>query len=127
MINSKQKNLDILFAPHQLTDYLNTHVPQDALIETWERELGVLTEHRYHYLDQSALARSQVAVRGGSRDYAGYAFGQAYFESVQPAYLVIGRYARVAKIYDAAYLAAHANLVFTVGDDETRYEVYQLR
>lgn len=40
--------------------YLNEHVPTSAIVETWEPELGVLTDHRYHY---PPIALLDLAVR----------------------------------------------------------------
>lgn len=33
----------------QMAAFLDAHVPVDTVVETWEPELGVLTNHRYHY------------------------------------------------------------------------------
>ena len=48
----------ILSAPNtarQMADYLNANVPQDVLVETWEPEMGFLTNHNYHFPPQSLL------------------------------------------------------------------------
>ncbi|MCG8347889.1 MAG: glycosyl transferase, partial [Chloroflexales bacterium] len=43
----------VVFSPddsaQRFAAYLNANVAQAALVETWEPELGVLTDHRYHY------------------------------------------------------------------------------
>lgn len=52
-------------APHALADVINAKVPTDVVVETWERELGVLTDHRYHYPDSSLLAQADSFVYRG--------------------------------------------------------------
>ena len=42
-------------APQQMAAYLNRTLPTSAIIETWEPELGLLTDHRYHYPPPSLL------------------------------------------------------------------------
>jgi 4-amino-4-deoxy-L-arabinose transferase-like glycosyltransferase len=44
----------------RMAAYLNANVPQDVLVETWEPELGLLTDHRYHY---PPIALLDTAVR----------------------------------------------------------------
>ncbi|MCK6540375.1 MAG: glycosyltransferase family 39 protein, partial [Anaerolineales bacterium] len=40
----------------QMAEYLNQNVPLDAVIETWEPEMGFLTDHNYHYPPNALLA-----------------------------------------------------------------------
>jgi hypothetical protein len=109
----------------EIADLLNRTVDRTAIVETWERELGVMTNHRYHFADQALLAKTHAATyRGGPRDYA---LGLPYFLKYRPQYLVIGWYAREAGLYDPAFLAGHARLLATIGDGELRYELYQLQ
>ncbi|MFC1975642.1 hypothetical protein ACFLXQ_04530, partial [Chloroflexota bacterium] len=118
---------DVLSAnrdPQELALFLQENVEKDIVIETWERELGVLTEHRYHFPDQSLLARTHAAnYRGGPRDYA---LGADYFQKHQPSYLIIGSYAKLSHLYDVKFLAEHSDLIATIGNGEKRYEVYKL-
>ena len=104
---------------------LNQKVDKDALIETWERELGVLTDHRYHFPDQSLLAQTDIFVyQNGSHDYV---LGSDYFHSIHASYVVVGWYARFNQIYDMDYLSRQADLIATVGDGEWRYDLYKLQ
>ena len=41
--------------PLEIAKYLDDNVPLDALVETWEPELGFLTNHNYHYPPQILL------------------------------------------------------------------------
>ncbi len=123
--NSQLPRLGNLAAPNQAAQFIAQHIPQNAIIETWERELGLLTDHRYHFLDQVYLARSQSVMRGHARP-DDYALGQAYFEQVKPDYLVIGHHAHVTGIYDMAYITAHSKRITTIGEGDLGYDVYQM-
>jgi 4-amino-4-deoxy-L-arabinose transferase-like glycosyltransferase len=100
--------------------YLNQHVPQDALIETWEPEMGFLTDHNYHYPPTQLLpvAVSQVWLDGPSVAEA-YRFVQAE----HPDYILVGEFARWVNIYPADLLAERYELVTTVGT----YELYTIK
>lgn len=108
----------------QVAEFLNKTVDRSAVIETWERELGILTDHKYHFPDQSLLARTHATLyHGAPKDYV---LGASYFLQYRPTYLVTGWYTRAAGIYDSEFLAKHGHLVATIGDGEQRYEVYKL-
>jgi 4-amino-4-deoxy-L-arabinose transferase-like glycosyltransferase len=111
-------------SPERVAAFLNQTVPQDAVIETWERELTILTDHRYHFPDQSLLAHADTFIyNGGSRDYV---LGADYFNQVRPNYVVVGWYARFNQIYDLDFLAQHGKLIGSIGDGEWRYDIYEL-
>lgn len=91
--------------------YLDTKVPQDALIETWEQELAVLTNHNYHYPPQIVLAHF-VAQQwsGGARVRDLYDFR----EYGNPDYLVMGEFGKFAMLYPPDRLQNY-ELIHTVG------------
>jgi hypothetical protein len=104
--------------------YLTEHVAQTAVIETWEHELNILTDRRFHFPDLALLAKTHIAVyRGGPRTYT---LGLPYFQQYRPTYLVIGWAARQTGLYDPGILAQHARHLTTIGDGERRYDIYQL-
>lgn len=110
--------------PQQVAAFLNETVPADATIETWERELAILTDHTYHFPDQRLLIKAHAALyRGGPRDYR---LGADYFRKHQPSHVIVGWFARWTEIYDADFLARHADLIATIGEGDLRYEVYRL-
>ncbi|HEX9116377.1 MAG TPA: hypothetical protein VGA61_09935, partial [Anaerolineae bacterium] len=113
-----------LAAPAQVAALLNRNVDQKAVVETWERELSIYTDHRYHYPDQSLLARTHLF--NFHHRAPDYALGAAYFERVKPAYLVVGWYARDKHIYDMDYVTTHGRFVASIGDDAWRYDVYAM-
>ncbi len=113
-----------LEVPQHLADYLNQHIDRNAVIETWERELGILTDHNYHYPDQSMLTKIDDATyRGGDQNYS---LGADYFNSVHPAYVVVGWFGRLYKVYDTDFLDKHGRIIASFGDGDWRYDVYQM-
>ncbi len=93
----------VVFTPddsaQRFAAYLNASVPPEAIIATWEPELGVLTDHRYLYPPQPALDR---AVRhqwlgGDPVVYDWY--------SSRPEYVVIGGFGGYTGVYDTPELA----------------------
>jgi hypothetical protein len=83
----------------RLAAYLDTNVPRDAIVETWEPELGLLTDHRYHY---PPIALLDTAVRhqwlgGPALVYDGLRDA--------PAYVVIGGFGGYTGVYAPEGLA----------------------
>jgi 4-amino-4-deoxy-L-arabinose transferase-like glycosyltransferase len=111
---------------HYIASVLNEIVDEDAVIETWERELGILTGHYYHYPAQTKLVQTHPAV---FRQELGedYSLGESYMQSVGATYLVIGWFGRWTGIYNEDFLSDHGELVATVGVGDWRYEVYELK
>jgi hypothetical protein len=112
-------------SPGRIAGFLNQEIDRNAVIETWERELGILTDHRYHYPDESLLAQTtRFLYRGGPRDYA---LGAEYFDRVRPEYVVEGWFARYNQIYDTDFLRRNGTLIASEGDGDWRYDVYRLQ
>lgn len=107
-------------APAVISAYLNREVPTSAVIETWEPELGALTEHNYHYPPARLL---NVAVRhiwlGGPSPREQY----HALENERPGYVVVGGFARWVGLYSTEVLSKHYVLVTKIGD----YELYRRR
>ncbi len=104
----------------QMANYLNENVPTSALIETWEPEMGFLTDHRYHYPPPALLA---VAVE---QVYAGGEPVQSYYEFVEtenPEYVLAGEFSKWTEIYNLDELQNRYELVQSIGD----YDLYKLR
>jgi 4-amino-4-deoxy-L-arabinose transferase-like glycosyltransferase len=102
----------------QMAEYLNQNVPLDAVIETWEPEMGFLTDHNYHYPPNALLA---VAVEHVY--YNGEAV-QAYYDFVQteqPDYLLAGEFSKWTEIYPLEDLSDQYELIVTFGD----YDLYR--
>lgn len=111
-------------APKRAADLLNSMFDADMVVETWERELGVLTDHQYHFPDQSYLIMAHAAkYRNASQDYL---LGYDYFETIKPSVVVIGWYARYTEIYDPLFLAENSKLVGHIDEGFWSYEVYEV-
>jgi hypothetical protein len=105
----------------RVAEYLNEHVDRGAVVETWERELAILTEHTFHFPDQSFLTEAHAD------DFRGGMFGPEYFERIKPAYLIVGWYARWGAggfdVYDMDFVHQSGNLVASIDE----YEIYRMR
>lgn len=82
----------------RMAAYLDAHVPAGTVVETWEPELGVLTDHRYHYPPIELL---DVAVRGEWLGGAGLRYDGL---EAEPAYVVVGPFGQWVGIYPTAAL-----------------------
>jgi 4-amino-4-deoxy-L-arabinose transferase-like glycosyltransferase len=111
-------------APSQAIKFLDGFVKDDQVIETWERELGIISNFNFHYPDQSLLTPGHAAIfRGGKQDYR---LSESYFQKIKPSYLIIGWFARHFQIYDPEYLADHATLLTIIGQYDWKYEIYKM-
>jgi len=102
----------------QMSDYLNRNVPPNAVIETWDPEMGFLTDHNYHYPPNALLA---VAV---DQVYYGGEPVQSHYDFVQtnhPEYLLTGEFSKWTDIYPLDKLTGNYELVQTFGE----YDLYQ--
>jgi 4-amino-4-deoxy-L-arabinose transferase-like glycosyltransferase len=106
-------------APQAMAAYLNQNVPRDALIETWEPEMGFLTDHNYHFPPTQLLtnAVSQASLNGPP-----VAEVYAFVQTEHPDYILIGEFGRGVALYSADVLATRYRLVTSMGG----YELYAL-
>jgi len=104
-------------APAAMAAYLNANVPREALIETWEPELGFLTNHTYHFPPQILLNTAvQYIWQGGTPPAQDYDF----VRTERPTYVLVGEFARWVNMYPPDVLAeAHYTFV-------TNIEAYEL-
>ncbi len=98
--------------------YLNANIPLTAPIETWEPEMGFLTNHTYHYPPNSLLPKA-VAYKwiSGPAPATTYAFMQPN----PPEYVLVGVFSRWVEVYPIEILEQHYKLVTTIG----AYHLYQ--
>jgi hypothetical protein len=100
--------------------YLNEHVPTDALIETWEPEMGFLTDHNYHFPPQLLLNTAVGYIwLGKSSPTQEYTFVQ----DEAPNYVLVGGFSSWVGLYPQGWLAAHYTQVTRIG----AFELYQLK
>lgn len=104
-----------------LADYLNETVPMDAIIETWEQELAVLTDHRYHYPPQMILA---VAVQQQWNSGAPITESYDFRDEVDADYVINGPFSQFTEIYPETFLTDFT-LVNTFETATGPYQVWQ--
>ncbi len=79
----------------EMARYLEQHIPSDALIETWEPEMLVLTDHRYHMPPQALLdVASRFIWFGGPPPASVYRFNAAEID-----YVLVGPFGRWVELY----------------------------
>jgi hypothetical protein len=109
-----------LNAPASMAAYLNEHVPHEALIETWEPEMGFLTDHNYHFPPPLLLNTAVGYIwLGGPPPAKDYDFVQIE----NPDYVLVGEFARWVDLYPLDLLETRYRLVASIG----AYELYMLR
>ncbi len=103
----------------QLARYLNQNVSHSALVETWESELGFLTNHRYHYPPPELLDK---AVRRKWLNATGPTVAELYQpEKLNPDYLISGAFAQWNELYPAQLLIDRYQLIQSFGS----YNLYR--
>jgi 4-amino-4-deoxy-L-arabinose transferase-like glycosyltransferase len=105
-------------APSAMASYLKREVPPTAIIETWEPELGFLTDHQYHYPPTGML---NLAVR---YIWSGGAPPRLKYEplgTVQPPYVLVGAFARWVDLYSPDVLGRDYQRLVSIGS----YELYR--
>jgi hypothetical protein len=103
----------------QMTAYIDESVPHGAVIETWEPELGFLSDAAYHYPPSGWLdraVRAQWLTKGGLPDYDPR-------DEVSPSYLIVGKFGKYTGIYAPLLKRERPQLVATIGD----YDLYWLQ
>jgi hypothetical protein len=91
--------------------YISKFIPQDAIIETWEWELDMLSSHRqYHHPPQAILFE---AIRQSSYHQLFHLTYNA-LES-NPEYLIVGTFAAWTGIYDSFLKPEYFNEIATYG------------
>lgn len=106
--------------PQQMADYLNAHVPPTAIIETWEPELGFLTDHTYHFPEQLRLYQAVSYIwADGAPPNTGYTF----IAESRPEYVIVGPFAAYVGMYTPEMLADY----IAIPTDVPNYTLWQRR
>lgn len=107
-------------APAAMAAYMDQNIPKNAVVETWEPEMGFLTDHNYHFpppgLLNTAIGYIWLGKTPPSQSYH-------YVEQNLPPYVLIGGFATWVQLYPMDFLTAHYDLVTRIGG----YLLYQLR
>jgi len=102
----------------QMSAYLDENVPQTAIIETWDPEMGFLTDHNYHYPQNALLAIAVDQVYYGGEPVQGH---YDFVQTEKPEYLLIGEFSKWTEIYPADYIQENYQLLQSFGN----YDLYQ--
>jgi 4-amino-4-deoxy-L-arabinose transferase-like glycosyltransferase len=111
----------VVFSPvngaQQMAAFLNSAVPEAAIVETWEPEMAVFTDHNFHYPPIELL---DVAVRntwlgGPPLAYDGLA--------ARPRYVLLGSFGSWVGIYDQQVLDSEYEVLYTADP----YALYRLK
>jgi hypothetical protein len=106
--------------PVEMAAYLTKNVPTSSVVETWEPELGALTEHNYHYPPARLL---NVAVRHIWLNGPSPSLQYHPLEIDRPLYVVVGTFARWVGVYPPAVLERDYSVIIRIG----AYELYRRR
>jgi len=102
----------------RFSEYLATHVDQDALIESWEWEITFFTDHAYHHPPLSVL---DLAVRHVFLDEP-FPRDVYDFTRYRPDYVVLGPFSKWTGLYPPDYLRQECTHIVSVGS----YDLYRV-
>jgi hypothetical protein len=113
---------DIVLPPppyaKQMAAWLDVNIPDGAVIETWDPEMGFLSNRTFHYPPNALLAVAVDQVYyGGEPVQDRYDF----VRTDQPPYVLLGVFSKWTNIYPAEELGGQYQLVQTFGN----YDLYQ--
>lgn len=97
----------------EMSDYLDANVPEDALIETWEPEMGFLTDHKYHYPPNPLLAVAIEQAYSGSEPVQN---SYTFVQDEAPDYLLVGTFAKRTEMYPFDEFMDEYEWVVTFGE-----------
>ena len=106
-------------SPHQMAAYLQTEVPLSSVVETWEPELGLLTDHAYHSPPRGWLER---AVRAQWLDQQDTPPAYDPRPEADVDYLVVGPFGKYTRQYDWLLKQTPNQRLASFGP----YDLYQL-
>jgi 4-amino-4-deoxy-L-arabinose transferase-like glycosyltransferase len=102
----------------EFATYINEHVPQDTVIESYEYELDILTDHIYHHPPETLVTLATKHVYSGEPYPPGFYDLQAF----HPQYLILGPFAKWTSIYHQEFQDQRWALVKSVGE----YDLFRI-
>ena len=88
-------------SPFEMAAYLDSHVAKTALVETWEPEMGFLTDHNYHFPPPATLYEANSYIwLGKAPPSSSYHF----VEENLPDYVLVGAFSTWVKLYPSSIL-----------------------
>ncbi len=107
-------------AAEQMADYLDENVPLNAVIETWDPEMGFFTDHNYHYPPNALLALAVEQIYAGGDPVKNH---YTYVQDEKPQYILTGVFSKWVNIYPIDQLWDKYEWVTTIG----AYDLYRLK
>ncbi len=107
-------------APAAMAAYINQNVPKQALIETWEPEMGFLTDNNYHFPPQTLLNTAVKYISNGGQPPSNY---YHFVQTDRPEYILVGQFASWVHLYPDEVLASQ----YTVEKQLGVYVLYRLK
>jgi dolichyl-phosphate-mannose-protein mannosyltransferase len=108
-------------APVAMAAYMNAHVPKAAVVETWEPEMGFLTDHNYHFPPPQMLNKA-IGYIWLDQPFPWKSY-QEFVQTELPDYVLLGGFANWVGLYPYDWLRAHYQLETTIGG----YALYALK
>lgn len=107
-------------APRAMATYLDEHISKTALIETWEPEMGFLTDHNYHFPPAELLDKAVGYIwRNGSPPAVDYNLATGEL----PDYVLVGGFSRWVNLYPTELLSSRYEIVTQIDE----YELFMIR
>ncbi len=106
-------------APVAMAAYMDQFVSTDAVVETWEPEMGFLTDHNYHYPPSGILAK---AVSYMWLDTAPPSESYQLSDEDLPPFILVGTFSEWVRLYPDKLLDDHYRLMTKIG----AYRLYTL-
>ena len=102
----------------ELAGYLNTRIPADTVIESWEWEVDFLTDHTYHHPSY------EVTNLAAERIWYGTSVSGPMYDPMafHPAYLIVGSFAEWTGIYSEDLVEQRFTLIKSFGE----YDLYEV-
>lgn len=102
-------------ASYSAAAWVDANVPQGKLIETWEQDLGVLSNANFHYPPQIALAHAVAQMW----ENGPLASDEYDFREFNPDYVIVGPFGQYTNMYPQERLSDYT-LIETIG----AYQIY---
>jgi hypothetical protein len=106
-------------SPQQVAAYLDGTIPANVVVETWEPELGFLSDHSLHYPPSGWLDR---AVRAQWLTSSTGSLAYNPLEHARPEYLVVGPFGKYTATYQGLLDSAAVGPIASFGT----YDIYHL-
>jgi 4-amino-4-deoxy-L-arabinose transferase-like glycosyltransferase len=101
-----------------LAQYLNAHIPTEAVIESWEWEVDLLTDHAYHHPPYDVTNAFTEHLWYGTPVSPDMYDPMDFY----PEYLIVGRFAKWTGVYSQELCEQRSTLVKSFGE----YDLYKI-